>query len=68
VMAWSTGQGAIRDQVIRAARPKNSSTPRQTHCNVGYGHMKRYRPGYGRDRERNPNNTDGVWAPNDKWK
>lgn len=47
VMAWSTGQGAIRDQVIRAARPKNMHTPRQTHCNVGYSHMKRNRPGYG---------------------
>jgi hypothetical protein len=70
VMCWSTGQGAIRDQVIRAARPKNSSTPRQTHCNVGYGHMKRHRPGYGRDREKNnnPNDTNNIWARGDRWK
>jgi hypothetical protein len=30
--------------------------------------MKSHCPGYGRDRDRNPNNTEGVWAQNDKRK
>lgn len=56
VMCCSTGQSAIREQVVRRKSPTGlGPKPRQTHCNVGYAHMKRRRPSYGRD-------------PNDRWK
>jgi len=52
---YIAGKGAA----LRANNMKlDTSTP------TGNSHMKRYRPGYERSRDR----TEGVWAPNDRWK
>jgi hypothetical protein len=46
------GHRIARDDIVKVLEPSESATPRQPYrpqrANVGYAHLKRGRPGYGR--------------------